>query len=236
MENKVIILDFDGVIVDTEKMHFQASKEVLTSYRINLEWKLYKEKYLALDDKGLFKRVFKDFGRKLDRKILRELCERKSAIYKKISNKDKKVRFYKGVKGFIKKAFSEGFILAIASGANRSEVESVIKNNKLDKYFKEIVCAEDVKKGKPSPEPFLEILKRLGKSGYKIDKSDCTVIEDSIHGVRAAKNIGMRVIAVTNSYSREELKKCGADLIVSSLCPTSKLLKYINSQPLNLQP
>ncbi len=75
-----------------------------------------------------------------------------------------------------------------------------------------MVSAEDVRSGKPSPEPYLLGAERMGLASV-----DCLVIEDSPAGITAAKGAGMRVIAVTSTHSREELLTGGADIIAGSL-------------------
>ena len=84
-------------------------------------------------------------------------------------------------------------------------------------YFKAIVSAEDVERGKPEPEIFLKALSALNAQhmGPPIAPADCLVIEDSKEGIRGARQAGMKCLAVTNSHPAELLRE--ADAIVSSL-------------------
>jgi beta-phosphoglucomutase len=87
-----------------------------------------------------------------------------------------------------------------------AEIELVLDEAKLRQFFSVIVSAEQVKKGKPSPEGFLLTLQKLNKK-YRppIAAGECIVIEDSRWGLQAARAAGMHPVAVTNSYGADQL-------------------------------
>jgi len=85
------------------------------------------------------------------------------------------------------------FRLAVASSANRALIDAVLAQAGLTRYFDATVSSEEVARGKPSPDVFLEAAHRLGASS-----DQCAVIEDSANGIRAAHAAGMRVIAIPN--------------------------------------
>jgi len=123
---------------------------------------------------------------------------------------------YAGVPEFLKLLADNKIPLAICSGALLPEIEMILKGADLRKFFDVLVSAEQVKKGKPDPEGFILALKLLNKkSASPIKPPDCIVIEDSRWGLEAAKNAGMHPIAVTNTYSADQLKP--ADKIVENL-------------------
>ncbi len=126
------------------------------------------------------------------------------------------VDLFPGVEGFIRHA-AEKYPLAIASGALREEIEHILANVGLKKFFSVVVAAEDVIKGKPDPEAYITALARLNQlgPGKPVRPPECLVIEDSRHGVAAATAAGMRCLAVANSYAPEELS--AAYLVVKSL-------------------
>ena len=78
--------------------------------------------------------------------------------------------------------------------------------------FGAIVMGEDVKRLKPFPDIFLEAARRLG-----VAPAACCVIEDAINGVKAAKAAGMRCVAVTTSFTEEELMAVSADVVRASI-------------------
>jgi HAD superfamily hydrolase (TIGR01509 family) len=125
------------------------------------------------------------------------------------------LRLFPGVDEFIRRA-ADKYPLVIASGALRREIELVLDFGGLRDYFLAIVSAEDVARGKPDPESFLKAHGIINAhAALQISAQECLVIEDSLHGVEAARLAGMPVLAVTNSYSKEQLSK--ADFVVESL-------------------
>ncbi|MBI3804069.1 MAG: HAD family phosphatase [Nitrospirae bacterium] len=214
---KAIIFDCDGVIVDSEPHHMRALQQILQEEGISLSQEEYYSKYLAMDDKGCFETAFSAHQRPIDNKILKGLIIRKMALYRTLSQQA--LYLYPGVVEFVRKA--EGaYRLAIASGAFRGEIKFALDKGGMRSAFPVIVSAQDVKNGKPHPEAFLTALAKLNERppvpNPPIAPSECVVIEDSLHGVAAARLAGMRCLAVTNSYSREKLEG-KADRIVMSL-------------------
>jgi HAD superfamily hydrolase (TIGR01509 family) len=210
---KAIIFDCDGVIADTEPVHFAAFQKVLGQYAIELTLEDYYSQYLALDDRGCFTRAFSNNGRSLSGDKLRELIERKAAEVEPAMRAH--LRIFPGVADFIRRA-AQRYRLAIASGALRHEVELIAGQAGVRDCFTALTTAEDVNRSKPHPDPFLKALTMLNAAlGYQIKASECLVIEDAIHGVSAAHLAGMLCVAVTNTYSRAELSE--AELIVAGL-------------------
>jgi beta-phosphoglucomutase len=119
------------------------------------------------------------------------------------------------VADFIRRA-AESYPLAIASGALRHEIELVLEHGGVSQYFDVIISSEDVERSKPHPDPFLKALDSLARARREdVAPGECLVIEDSIHGISAARAAGMVCLAVTNSYSAAQLGE--ADLVVGSL-------------------
>ena len=105
-----------------------------------------------------------------------------------------------GITALLEQAKKLGLPMAVASAAGIDNIEYVINNLKIAHYFKAIVCAQDVKHGKPDPEIFLLAAKRLG-----VEPSKCLVFEDSLVGVEGALNAGMKAVAVTTGHPAEKL-------------------------------
>jgi HAD superfamily hydrolase (TIGR01509 family) len=106
-----------------------------------------------------------------------------------------------------------GFVLAVASSANRPLIELVLELADLTHHFRAIVSSEEVARGKPAPDVYLEAARRIAKR-----PTDCIAIEDSSNGLRSAHAAGMTVIAVPNVAfppARDALDL--ADLQVSSV-------------------
>jgi len=209
-----VIFDFNGIIVDDEPIHFKLFQKVFREEGITLTEKVYYERYLGFDDRGAFTAGFRENKQPLDDAKLQQLIDRKADYYQDMIRNH--VSIFPGVRSLVS-ALAEKLPLAVASGALRTEIETILETSGLLHHFKVIVSAQDVKRGKPEPEIFLKALAELnaGESAHSIEAANCVVIEDSKEGVRGARHAGMKCLAVTNSYPAELLRE--ANLVVKSL-------------------
>ena len=208
-----IIFDFDGVIADTEPLHFAGFRQTLAEIGISLTESDYYANYLGYDDRGCFIAALTTNQHPTDPSALTQLMQRKAHVYLE-SVKDHLVIF-PGVREFVREAAA--YPLAIASGALRHEIEVILEEAGLRKEFLHITSAEDVTRGKPDPQPFLQALNALNRQcpEQAITAESCLVIEDSIPGIRSAKTAGMKVLAVANTHTIQDLHEAHA--VVHSL-------------------
>ncbi|RPH80215.1 MAG: HAD family phosphatase, partial [Nitrospiraceae bacterium] len=138
-----------------------------------------------------------------DPATLAQLMQRKAHAY--LDSVQKHVVIFPGVREFVRE--SAAYPLAIASGALRHEIEVILEQAGLRKEFLHITSAEDVTRGKPDPQPFLHALNGLNRQRpeHAITAGSCLVIEDSIPGIRGAKAAGMKVLAVANTHTIQDL-------------------------------
>ena len=210
---RAIIFDFDGVITDSEPVHLKMFQKVLSEMGITLDAREYYEVYLGMDDKGCFTTILKANGIGTASQLIQSLIQKKTNYLMEYIKND--LFIYPGVVELVGSA-KKDYLLAIASGALRHEIEFVLESAGIRSAFSVIVSAEDVSEGKPNPECFNKTLERLnGIGGERIKKDECLVIEDSIAGIEAAKAAGMSCVAVTNTYSRDRLTL--ADKVVKEL-------------------
>jgi beta-phosphoglucomutase len=204
-----IIFDFDGVIADTEPLHFVSFRQTLAEVGISLTESDYYANYLGYDDRGCFIAALTAHQLSTDPAILRQLMQRKARVYME-SVKDHPVVFT-GVREFVCEAAST-YPLAVASGALRHEIEVILKQVGLRKDFLHITSAEDVTRGKPDPQSFLHALEGLNRQRKEqvISAESCLVIEDSIPGIRGGKSAGMKVLAVANTHTIQDLHEAHA--------------------------
>lgn len=208
-----IIFDFDGVIADTEPLHFAGFRQTLAEIGISLTESDYYANYLGYDDRGCFIAALTTNQHPTDPSALTQLMQRKAHVYLE-SVKDHLVIF-PGVREFVREAAA--YPLAIASGALRHEIEVSLEEAGLRKEFLHITSAEDVTRGKPDPQPFLQALNALNRQcpEQAITAESCLAIEDSIPGIRSAKTAGMKVLAVANTHTIQDLHEAHA--VVQSL-------------------
>jgi HAD superfamily hydrolase (TIGR01509 family) len=111
------------------------------------------------------------------------------------------------------RGIAERYPLALASSSNREVIDAVLELAGLTDLFQVTVSSEEVARGKPAPDVYLEAARRLG-----VDAGRCAAVEDSNAGIRSAKSAGMRVIAIPNrSYPPSEETLATADVVLRSL-------------------
>lgn len=211
---KALIFDCDGVIADSEHLHFSLFQKVLAEEGVPLSQEDYLNKYLAMDDRGCFDAVYKACGKQLTPEERARLISKKTALYKKTAAQN--LVILPGVVEFVM-AVSQRYPLAMASGALKEEVLLMIEAAGIRQYFDVVVAAEDVKNGKPAPDAYLKALEELNRihPHKHIQPGECLVVEDSKHGMISAHSAGMKVVAVTTTYPKEELS--AADRVVPVL-------------------
>ncbi len=211
---KAVIFDFDGVISDSEILHFRAFNQMLAQYGIEITIKDYYKTYLGFNDVDCYKLLIHQGLLKIDEQQIDGLVEQKKLIFEKLAKTEG--RMIEGVRDFLTMLEQNDIPMAICSGALLTEVELILEEVRLRHLFEVIVAADHVKKGKPDPEGFLLSLQRLNENRENpITANQCIVIEDSHWGLEAAKAAGMHTIAVTNSYDAEQLSM--AEKVVAKL-------------------
>ncbi|HEV8254803.1 MAG TPA: HAD family phosphatase [Vicinamibacteria bacterium] len=208
---RAVVFDFDGVLVDSEPLHYSALRDCLRPEGIEIDEDEYRREYLAYDDRGSVRIALERHGVPYDPARVEAVAERKARIFDAALAE---VSFFPGARELVQ-ALSAAVPLAIASGALRREIEAILRAGGLRGHFASVVGAEDVTQGKPHPEPYLTAAARLGRVAEGLRPEDCLVFEDSVAGIAAARAAGMKVVAVTNSYPRPKL--AAAHRIVESL-------------------
>ena len=198
---KAIIFDFDGVLADTEPLHFRIFQQVLQEEGLPLSERDYYEKYVGFDDRGCFHAILSEHGRPAPPETIQQLVERKAAMMLGHITTTKVV--YPGVVAFVKDVVNR-YRLAIVSGALRHEIELILKAACMRDDFEHLTAAEDVQDGKPAPEGYLHALRSLNRRAPLL-ASECLVIEDTVFGIQAAHAAGMRCLAVATTYPPDRL-------------------------------
>lgn len=210
---KAFIFDFDGVIADTEPVHMDAWLGVLEPLGISFDEDEYRKNYLGLNDRDFLDtlgRIHRHHFLDADKA---NLIEQKSVITMEMLWHS--IPLMPGAADFIKQV-SDNHLLSICSGANRGEIEFILKRLKLSSLFNPIIAADSVKHGKPDPEGYIRALEGLqNRAGELLSAESVIAVEDSPKGIAAAKMAGLRCVAVASSFEREELKR--ADWVVPSL-------------------
>ncbi|BCS53538.1 HAD family phosphatase [Geobacter sp. SVR] len=215
IEAGCFIFDFDGIIVDTEPLHYQAFQKVLEPLDSGFSWQEYVDTYMGFDDRDAFIEAFSTQGKGLTTQELHTLIDRKANIFQDIIRSG--IAPYPGVVALIRKLRAHRIPIAISSGALRCDIDPILGTLGISDCFEVIVTADDVSKSKPDPESYrlaFEKLKARNPAGA-LTPARTIAIEDTPAGISSARGAGLQVVAVTNSYPREYLTQ--ATCIVPSL-------------------
>jgi len=210
---RAIVFDFDGVIADTEPLHFRSLCDVLAEEHVALSERDYYARYLGYDDVGALRAIGVDHGRSWTIDHVAELVIRK-AVRVEALERDVAVLF-PGAEAAIRRA-ADAVPLAIASGALGAEIRRVLDRADLTRYFAAIVAAEDTPASKPAADPYQRAVLRLADAiGGPLRAADCVAIEDSRWGLESARAAGLRTVAISTSYDASDLGD--ADLVLPDI-------------------
>lgn len=214
IQAEAVIFDFDGVIVDTEPLHYAAFQRTLEPLGLHFTWQEYIETYIGFDDRDAFRHAFSSKGKTLSQDTLRLLIEQKAAFFQEVIRSD--VPAYPGVLDLIFHLHANKYPLAICSGALRADIDPILIRLGISNCFDVIVTADDVAASKPDPECYQLAFQRLQSAHSTCFSKDATIaIEDTPAGISAAKAAGLMVCAVTNSYPAARLDQ--ATFVTESL-------------------
>jgi beta-phosphoglucomutase len=211
MPLRAVIFDFDGVIVDSEPLHFRALRAALLPEGIEITGEEYVRSYLAYDDREAIRRALQQHGLPADPELMDRVEARKVDAFAASLHE---IPVFDGARELVR-ALAAEMPVAIASGARRDEIEAALSSLGLRDAFRAIVAAEDAPRTKPDPAPYLEAARRLAEWAPGLAPADCVVFEDSMAGVDAALGAGMKVVGVAHSYPAVELR--AAHRVVDSL-------------------
>jgi HAD superfamily hydrolase (TIGR01509 family) len=186
-----VVFDLDGVIVDSEPLHERATDEYLAGLGATVDQRL-RDDMMGRRVRELTDAIAARLGRPPD-----EVSAAREAIFWRLLREGEGPRAMPGLRRAIARLTWAGLLLAVASSGTRAYVEHVLERLCVRGAFEAVVSGEDVVHGKPDPEIYLRAASLLGA-----DPADCAAIEDTFHGVAAARAAGMRVVAVPNALTR----------------------------------
>jgi HAD superfamily hydrolase (TIGR01509 family) len=201
-----VVFDLDGVLVQTEELwdevreefarerggRYDAEAQRAMMGMSSLEWSRFMNEELGVPEPP--------------EQISAEVVRRMQARYRE------RLPLIDGAREAVRRLAGR-WPLAVASSSNRPLIDAVLQLSGLSELFQATVSSEEVARGKPAPDVYLEAAARLG-----VDPARCAAIEDSHSGIRSAKAAGMRVIAIPNaSFPPDEEALAEADVVLRTL-------------------
>ncbi len=193
----------DGVIIDSEPLHYEVNKEIFSEFDIEVSEKEYNS-YIGTANKEMWDMIVEKHNLDKNAGELTNLQQKKNLEH----IKNDEVELMANVKSLLNELKYSELKLALGSSSPKKLINEVISNFNLENHFKIVRSGENVENGKPAPDLFLKISKEL-----KIKPENILVIEDSHNGVKAAKKAGMNCIGFSNDNSGNQDLSI-ADLII----------------------
>ena len=193
---KGIIFDMDGTMVDNMMVHHRAWQHQLSTLGLEMHIDEVKQKIHGVNTE-ILKRLF---GDRFSQEEMIKISAEKEEAYRKIFLPD--LKLIDGLAEFLEAAHAAELPMAIGSAAPPENVNFVLDNLDLRKYFKSIFHSKNVSKGKPHPEVYLS-----AAAGMNLNVKDCVVFEDSIVGAETAENAGCATVILTTTHEAEEFER-----------------------------
>ncbi len=199
-----VIFDMNGVIIDDERIHQQSWKVYCKNHGFHITEEEFKKKVFGRTEKDTFEYLY---NRKISKKELEEFSNERVdtaiEIFKPV------MKMTPGLKKLLKLLSDNNIPMAVATSSRPRYVHFIMESFNIRPFFKVILTAEDIVKGKPDPEIYQKSAEKLGVSPH-----ECVVIEDTLSGITSAKAAEMKVIGIATTHSKEELKS--ANKVVDS--------------------
>lgn len=205
---KGIIFDMDDTLVDSKPLHYRAWDKVLAEFG---------KKYSDLPEKFrgsvIGMRIIDMVPLVIDRLKIKmdaqSLYKKRNMIFLELVNRE--LKLFDGSAEALQLCKQLGLRVALASSGTREYVNTFVKKFECEDIFEVIISGDDVKRGKPDPEPYALAVKKLG-----LNPNDCVVVEDAHNGVISAKAAGCKCIGIP---FRDGIKQdmSQADLVLDSM-------------------
>ncbi len=204
MSLRAVVFDFDGVLADSNPLHFRAFRALCEAEGFAGGEEVLHASF-GLHNRDIMPRLA---GRALSDEESARLADRKESLYRALALEH--LRPVDGAVALVEHLASRGVALAVGSSGPGVNVALGLRVLGLAGHFPVVVSGDDAPRAKPHPDIFLRCARDLG-----VEPSACVVVEDAPAGVQAARAAGMRVLAVTTSCGAEKLS--AADRVVASL-------------------
>ncbi len=198
MKDFAVIFDMDGVICHTNPYHTIAFERFFAKRSMYPTHEEYAQHMFGKSNSYILSHFF---GRDIKGQELAELEYEKEALFREIYAEA--ILPIEGFPVFLDQLKADGFKTGVATSAPRANLDLIMNALGFEPKMESVMASENVTRHKPDPQVYLKTAENLS-----IDPSRCLVFEDSVSGITAGLNAGMRVIGVLSSHQKEELPVC----------------------------
>ncbi|MDC7221704.1 MAG: HAD family hydrolase [Spirochaetales bacterium] len=200
------IFDMDGVLINSEPLHYEVDQLILEEQGCPVE-PSYLDRFVGMTNEAMWKTIKADLGLSAS---VEELTDRQVSLKIDLI-RQRDYRAIEGVPELMESLKKQGISMGVASSSPRVLIRVILEKLDLEKYVSAWESAEEVAQSKPAPDVYLHVANLLGSK-----PEECTAVEDSGSGVRAAKAAGMTCIGFKNPHSGDQ-DLSPADRIVNSI-------------------
>lgn len=216
---KAFIFDMDGVIVNSEPVHYRLITNTYKKYGKSFSHDEHK-KITGMSYLQIWEKFVKEHNLLVDKNEIHESHTR--ALLDEILYSPE-VEISKGIKEFIDDLYKNGIKLAVASSSGRVLIDAVLKRFNLTNKFQAVISGEELPKSKPHPGVFLKALEELG-----VEAHESLIVEDSTNGIKAAKGAGVKCLAfLNNGENAQDVSLADATFNCFSELTYEKVKKYL---------
>ncbi len=216
-QTQAVILDLDGLMVDSEPVHQRAFERLLARHGIDRQFTVeeYGRYFVGIPVKENAQWLAAHFELKA---APEDFIAEREQIYEELLEQPANLIPMPGLFALLDDLGARGMLLGVASGSPRNQVDTILRGLGIVARFRTVVAGDDVPHTKPAPDVYLRAAQELG-----VAPARCIAIEDSVTGITAAKAAGLRAIAVPNRYTAHQ-DLSGADARVASLGEVMELI------------
>lgn len=216
---RAVLFDMDGVLINTEPLHYRMWKETFHNRGLEIDYEIYKD-CIGTTDAFLMDLILKNYGRDFrydpdiptERKTIEERMLREEGFPEMA-----------GVREMLHRLYEAGYLLAVASSSPLSRIEEAMDYIDAKPFFALLNTAENVARSKPAPDVYLDTAKKLG-----VSPEECVVLEDSENGSIAADSAGMICVGLQNPDSGEQNLERAKKIIYSLEEFTPELIENLS--------
>ncbi len=209
MSLKAIFLNFNGVIINDEEIHQELIGEILLGENLRADDAEYKQYCQGKSDRTCLRDILANRGRIVSEDYLTKLIATKAKAYQQKLEQLESLPLYPHLSEFLDKLQTQEYKIGLVTSALHSEAELILQQAELDRYFSIIVGGDDVAVSKPRPDGYLLAIKKLNQKypDLNLQPGECLAIEDNYIGIAAAKNAGIQVVGIANTYPLHMLQR-----------------------------
>ena len=209
MDARAVIFDLDGTLIDNNAFHLKTWRVYLDKLGIDISEEAYRKNINGRTNKDALEYIY---NRKMSNEEAMVYALEKEAMYREIYQSA--IKPVDGLLELLEAFHKKNIPMAIATSGIQVNIDFMFEHIPIKQYFIQVVNSSHISKGKPDPEIYFKTASLLN-----IPPENCLVFEDAVVGVNAAHAAGMKVIAITTTQSKEELKD--AEMIIKDFNATS---------------